>query len=219
MAQIFRPSTNTFSKVTIFGAVIFIGLLLWVLAVLYRSSWVTEVGVVREQPVPFSHQHHVGGLGIDCLYCHTSVEESSFAGLPPTQTCMNCHSQIWANSPMLAPVRESYRSNRSLAWTRVHDLADFAYFNHQIHVRKGIACADCHGEVDRMPLMWRVNSLQMRWCLDCHRKFENDPDIYPAVNRQLLSTVVQVRNNPQSGPTPVSHAELSVLTSCSTCHR
>jgi hypothetical protein len=219
MAQIFHPSTNTFSRVTIFGAVIFLALLLWILAVLYRSSWVTEVGVVREQPVPFSHQHHVAGLGIDCLYCHTSVEDSSFAGIPPTQTCMNCHSQIWADSPMLAPVRDSFRTNRSLRWTRVHDLADFAYFNHEIHVRKGVTCRECHGDVEQMPLMWRVHSLQMEWCLECHRRYERDPAIFPAASHELLSRVVQVPNDAHRGPSVTAHAELSILTSCSTCHR
>src|SRR5690606_37692461 len=132
----------------------------------------TEAGVIREQPVPFSHQHHVGDAGIDCRYCHTSVTESSFAGIPATDVCMNCHSQLWNDSPLLAPVRASYESNRPLVWTRVHTLPDHCYFDHSIHIRKGIGCTSCHGQVDEMPLMWRQESLLMGWCLECHRNPE-----------------------------------------------
>lgn len=138
-------------------------------AVTYRTAYYTDVGEPPKQPVPFSHEHHVGGLGIDCRYCHTSVERSAFAGMPSTATCMRCHSQIWAQSPMLAPVRESFRTGHPLRWTRVHDLPDFVYFNHAIHVAGGIGCVTCHGRVDRMPLMAKVHTLHMRWCLDCHR--------------------------------------------------
>src|SRR5881628_858078 len=169
MPQIFHPSTNTFSRVTIFGAVIVIVVLALVGGSLQRSSYTTEVGTPREQPVPFSHRHHVGGIGIDCRYCHTSVEDSAFAGIPPTATCMTCHWRLWADSPTLEPVRESFRTGRSLEWTRVHDLADFVYFDHSVHVAKGVACVTCHGRVDRMPLVWKNASLLMEWCLDCHR--------------------------------------------------
>src|SRR5918998_1014233 len=140
MPQTFHPSMNTLSKVSIFGAAFIVAAIGWMLSVVYRSSYVTQEDVVRPQPVQFSHEHHVSGLGIDCRYCHTSVEDSSFAGIPPTKTCMNCHFQIWADSPMLEPVQESYRTGRSIPWTRVHDLPDFAHFNHSIHVNKGIGC-------------------------------------------------------------------------------
>jgi MoCo/4Fe-4S cofactor protein with predicted Tat translocation signal len=130
---------------------------------------VTGQHLTRDQPVQFSHAHHVGSMGIDCRYCHTTVEESAFANIPPTKTCMNCHSQIWINAPILEPVRASFRENRPLEWWRVHDLPDFVYFNHSIHVAKGVGCATCHGPVDKMPLMYQENSLQMRWCLECHR--------------------------------------------------
>src|SRR3954471_7155583 len=130
MAQIFHRSANTLSRVTIFGAVFIVAFVLWVIGSIVRSPVGTDQGITREQPVPFSHQHHVAGLGIDCRYCHTSVEKSSFAGIPPSETCMNCHSQIWRRAPMLAPVRESYRTGKPLHWTRVHDLPDFVYFNH-----------------------------------------------------------------------------------------
>jgi hypothetical protein len=169
MSQIFHHSMNTISKVTIFGAVFIIAGGLFVWGVIIRSPYVTEAGVVRNQPVPFSHRHHVSGLGIDCRYCHTSVEESSFAGIPPTHTCMSCHSQIWTNAEMLEPVRESYRTDTSIQWVRVHDVPDFVYFNHSIHVAKGIGCSTCHGPVDQMPLTWQQNTLNMEWCLECHR--------------------------------------------------
>jgi hypothetical protein len=128
--------------------------------------------VALDQPVPFSHEHHVGDCGIDCRYCHTSVENSATAGVPSTKTCMNCHSQLFTDSPMLAPVQQSFRDRKPLVWTRVHDVPDFAYFNHSIHVQKGIGCATCHGEVNQMPLMWREATLRMQWCLDCHRNPE-----------------------------------------------
>jgi len=169
MAQIFHRSTNTLSKLSIFGALFILAALGWIVAAVNRSPYVTEASVAREQPVPFSHEHHVRGLGIDCRHCHSSVEESGFAGLPPTKTCMSCHSQIWADSPVLEPVRASFRANTSIEWTRVHDLPDFVHFDHSIHVRKGVGCSTCHGPVDRMPLVWRHATLQMEWCLECHR--------------------------------------------------
>src|SRR5437660_2869412 len=130
--------------------------------------------VTREQPVQLSHKHHVGDDGIDCRYCHTSVEKSAFAGVPPTETCMTCHSQIWTESPLLAPVRESYRTGRPIQWQRVHDLPDFVYFNHSIHIKKGIGCVSCHGRIDEMPITRKHQTLSMRWCLSCHRSPEKN---------------------------------------------
>src|SRR5688572_947036 len=172
MPQIFHRRTNTLAKLSIFGAVFIIAAITIIAGNVIRSPYLTEVGVARAQPIPFSHQHHVSGIGIDCRYCHTSVETSSFAGIPPLKTCMTCHSQIWADSPMLAPVRASFQNNTPLEWTRVHDLPDFVHFDHSIHVRKGIGCSTCHGQVDQMPLMWREHTLQMEWCLECHRQPE-----------------------------------------------
>src|SRR6187551_631867 len=134
MPQVFHRSTNTLSRLSIFGVVFFIGGLLWLVAQINRSSYVTETDVVRAQPVPFSHEHHVGGLGIDCRYCHITVERSSYANIPATQICMNCHSQMWSSSPTLAPVRESYSSGKSIEWTRVNDLPEYVYFSHSIHI-------------------------------------------------------------------------------------
>src|SRR6202021_4078537 len=139
---------------------------------LQRSPWVTRQGQRPDQPVPFSHKHHVEGLGLQCQYCHTQVEKAAYAGIPPTKTCINCHAQIWPAAPLLEPVRESFRSGKSLVWTRVNDLPDFVYFNHSIHINKGVGCNTCHGPVDRMPLMYNNASLQMEWCLECHRNTE-----------------------------------------------
>jgi hypothetical protein len=172
MAQTFHRSTNTIARLSIFGGVFAIGLLGWFGWLLTNSYYATDAERAREQPVPFSHKHHVSDDGIDCRYCHTSVEDSSFAGVPATKICMNCHTQIWATSEVLEPVRASFRTGKSLEWTRVYDLPDFVYFNHSIHIHKGIGCVSCHGRVDQMPLTRKVNSLYMRWCLECHRQPE-----------------------------------------------
>jgi Cytochrome c7 and related cytochrome c/Class III cytochrome C family len=169
MAQIFHRSTNFLSKLSIFGALFIVGALGAVMWLVFTSPWMTRATMPLDQPVPFSHEHHVRGLGIDCRYCHTSVETSSFAGIPPIKTCMTCHSQIWKDSPMLEPIREAYRSGIAVRWKRVHDLPEFVFFNHSIHVNKGIGCASCHGRVDLMPLTWQVQTLHMRWCLGCHQ--------------------------------------------------
>ncbi len=216
MAQLFHPSTNTFSRVSIFGAVLILAALAWVVAVIYRSPYITEAGVVRVQPVPFSHKHHVRGIGIDCRYCHTSVEDSAFAGLPPTKTCLNCHSQIWADSPMLQPIRESFRSGRSIEWTRVHNLPGFVYFDHSIHVHKGIGCVTCHGRVDEMPLMWRENSLYMEWCLACHR----EPERFVRPREYVFSMDWKPQVDQASlGRMLVQEYHIRKLANCSICHR
>ncbi|HKC23607.1 MAG TPA: cytochrome c3 family protein [Thermoanaerobaculia bacterium] len=169
MAQIFRRSTNALARITIWGAIFFLALATWIGSALQRSGYNTGQGVTIRQPIPFSHDHHVTGLGIDCRYCHTGVERTAFAGLPPTATCINCHKLIWNDSPLLAPVRESFRTGKPIEWNRVHDLPDFVYFDHSIHVAKGIGCASCHGRIDHMALTYQAGSLQMEWCLDCHR--------------------------------------------------
>jgi Cytochrome c7 and related cytochrome c len=219
MAQIFHRSTNTISRVSIFGAVFFVALVLWLIAEINRSSYVTAVDVVREQPIPFSHEHHVGGLGIDCRYCHTSVEKSSFAGIPSTEICMNCHSQIWATAEMLKPVRDSFRSGTPIRWTRVHNLPDFAYFDHSIHVNKGVGCVTCHGRVDQMPLMRQAATLQMEWCLECHRNPERF--LRP---REFVFTMNWQPNPGQANSGNELKQQYGIkspklLTSCSTCHR
>ena len=169
MSQIFPRRANALAKSTL-GVVMAVGATgLWLVFTLMRSGWATKQNEFVEQPVQFSHAHHVGGVGLDCRYCHTSVEKSAFAGIPPTKTCMNCHSQLWTNAPILEPVRASFRNDTNLTWIRVNDLPDFVYFNHQIHVKQGVGCVTCHGQVDKMPLMYQAKSLLMEWCLDCHR--------------------------------------------------
>lgn len=216
MAQIFHPSMNTLSKVSVFGAVFMVLAALWLGGWIQRSPYVTAVSVPREQPVPFSHEHHAAGLGIDCRYCHTSVEESSFANIPPTKTCMNCHSQIFAGAPFLEPVRESFRNDRPIAWTRVHDLPDFAYFDHSIHVAKGVGCSTCHGRVDQMPLMRKENSLQMEWCLNCHRH----PERYVRPREDVFNmNYVAPANQLELGRKLVAENRIRKMTDCNTCHR
>jgi hypothetical protein len=161
----------------------------------------------------------VGGLigdGIDCRYCHTSVETSSFAGIPPTKTCMNCHSQIWQSAPILEPVRASFREDQPMTWVRVHDLPDFVYFNHSIHVKKGMGCETCHGRIDQMPLTKQQNSLQMEWCLNCHR----NPQDYVRPREEVF-TMGYRPTRPQAdlGRELVAKYNINPSTDCSTCHR
>ena len=198
-----------------FGAVFFLAILAWMLVTLNRSSLATRQGIVLQQPVPFSHDHHVAGLGISCLYCHTTVEESSFAGIPPSATCMNCHKLIWNESLMLASVRESFRTDRPIEWTRVHDLPDFVYFDHSIHVAKGIGCASCHGRVDQMPLMYQAESLQMEWCLECHRA----PEKFIRPRAEIYNLEWVSEDQETEGARLITEYNVQSKLSCSVCHR
>ncbi len=218
MAQLFHARSNTLSKLSIVVVVLVVGGFSLIAALLYRSGYYTNVGEAQQQPVPFSHQHHVAGLGIDCRYCHTSVEQSSFAGLPPTSTCMTCHSQVWNTSPMLAPVRESFQTNTPIQWNRVNAIPQFAYFNHSIHIRQGIGCATCHGQVDQMPLMRKENSLYMEWCIGCHRAPEKE--VRPR-SEVFNMKYVQPANQEELGKELVKkyHIRTQQLTDCSICHR
>jgi cytochrome c7-like protein len=216
MPQIFRRSANTIARASIVGIVLLASGAIGLLIVIGRSSYVTRADEFVEQPIQFSHLHHAGDDGIDCRYCHTSVETSGFAGIPPTKTCMNCHSQIWTNAAILEPVRASFREDRPLRWVRVHDLPDFVYFNHSVHVKKGMGCETCHGRVDQMPLTVQRNSLQMEWCLNCHR----DPAQFVRPRSEVF-TMGYRPQVPQSelGPKLVSEYGIQSLTTCSTCHR
>jgi hypothetical protein len=216
MAQVFPRYTNTLSRVTAVAAIVLVFAGLWLWSRVQRSPYTTDVRIAKTQPVPFSHKHHAGDMGIDCRYCHTSVEKSAFAGIPPTETCMNCHRQIWSDSPMLEPVRESYRTGTPIEWVRVHDLPDFVYFNHSIHVDKGIGCVSCHGRVDRMPLTWSVEVLTMGWCLDCHR--------HPEPHLRPPNAVFDMNWQPETrealaGDSLAAAQHVQTLQSCSYCHR
>ncbi len=219
MAQIFHRSANNVAKISIVVVVLLSGVAGFVYTQIARSSYLTGRYVEKQQPVQFSHKHHAGDDGIDCRYCHTSVETSYSAGIPPTQTCMNCHSQIWADSPYLEPVRASYRDNKPLEWERVHDLPEFVYFNHSIHIAKGVGCSTCHGEISNMPAVYQENTLQMEWCLSCHREPEKfirpKSEIYnmnwqdndlTSKERLQLKADYKIRSK-------------EMMTSCSTCHR
>ena len=218
MAQIFHRSTNMIARASIFGAIVFVGALGCALYALALSPWYTDQNATRQQPVPFSHRHHAGELGIDCRYCHTSVEKSSFAGLPPTQTCMTCHSQIWTNASMLEPVRASYRNNTSIEWTRVNALPDFVYFDHSIHISKGIGCTTCHGPIAEMPLTYRAATLYMSWCLDCHRQ----PEKYVRPRSEVFNPFYEPPSGAKQlelGRKLVKEYKIKSLQHCSTCHR
>jgi hypothetical protein len=216
MPQIFQRSANTLSKLSLAGLLMLVAGGILTAMIIGRSSYVTRAHEFVEQPVQFSHRHHVLDDGIDCRYCHTSVETSPFAGIPPTKTCMNCHSQIWSTAPILEPVRASFRDDRPLRWIRVHDLPDFVYFNHSVHVKKGMGCETCHGRIDEMPLTLQENTLQMDWCLNCHRNPENY--VRP---RSEIYTMGYQPPVPQSvlGPQLVKEYGIRGNTSCSTCHR
>ena len=216
MSQVFKPSSNTYAKLSIFGALFAVVGALFALTSFNRSDYVTQAHVARQQPVPFSHKHHVGELGLDCRYCHTTVETSSYANIPPTATCMNCHSQIWSDSPTLEPVRASYATGESIEWTKVYDLPGFVYFDHSIHVAKGVGCVSCHGRVDQMNLTEKTVSLNMEWCLDCHR--------HPTPNLRPREEVFNMQWAPASGEEDIRENlaieyDVDGRDDCSVCHR
>lgn len=182
---------------------------------LQRSPYVTRQSEVFKQPVPFSHDHHVAAMGIECRYCHTTAETSSFAGIPPTSTCMNCHKEIWNDSPMLEPVRSSLATGEPLQWTRINDLPDFVYFNHSIHLAKGIGCESCHGRVDKMPLMFQHATLQMEWCLECHR----NPEKFVRPREEVYTMGWEPSEDDPAPAELIEEYDIESLTSCSVCHR
>lgn len=212
--QIFHRSANAIAKASIFGGIFVAGLLGWLVYQFNQSPYVTQQKVHLEQPVPFSHQHHVSGLGIDCRYCHTSVEESSFAGIPPIATCMNCHSQIWTESSMLEPIREAYRTGVPIQWQRVHRLPDFVQFNHSIHISKGIGCASCHGEVQKMQLTYQATPMTMQWCLSCHRH----PERQVRPRDKVFDMEWKAEDQETLGAQLVSEYRIQSKMNCSVCH-
>ena len=219
MAQIFHRSTNFIARFSVFFGILLAGLGLTVLMGAVRTGYYTNQNVTREQPVQFSHKHHVGDDGIDCRYCHTGVETSAVASIPPTKTCMNCHSVLFNNVGYLEPVRASFRTGKSIEWVRVHRLPDYVYFNHSIHINKGVGCTTCHGSINQMPLVFQASTLQMQWCLDCHRN--------PQAVLRPLDKVFDMdwKPGPDQAELGKKFAEerkirtTAELTSCSTCHR
>lgn len=193
MAQVFRPGVLLVAKIALLGVAA--AMAAGVVTIYKSLEGPVHVGDAPRQPIPFSHQHHAGDDGIDCRYCHTTVEKDRFAGLPSTETCLTCHSQLFTDAAVLQPLHESARTGKPVTWTRVHDLPGFVYFDHSIHINKGIACMQCHGAVDHMPLTRRVASLEMQWCLECHR--------HPVLREAAQTALLSERRR----------------TDCSTCHR
>lgn len=219
MAQLFPRAANSIAIGSIATLVLLAATLLGGMVAFFYSTYATRRDEVRQQPVPFSHAHHAGGVGIDCRYCHTSVEKEAFAGMPPTRTCMTCHSQLFKDQPILQPVRDSFAADRLLEWERVHDLSDFVYFNHSIHVTKGVGCSTCHGRIDQMQLTFKTQTLYMQWCINCHRNPEKilrpKEEVFNMGREPPLDQNVQGARLAKEYNIPTTR----LLTSCSTCHR
>lgn len=216
VAQLFNKRWNYYAKASIVAGGLTVAAVLGALGAYFRSPLYTGQYEYVDQPVQFTHEHHVAGLGIDCRYCHFSVETSAFAGIPPTKVCMNCHSQVWTQAPILEPIRESYRTDKPIKWVRVHRLADYVYFNHSAHVNKGIGCAECHGQVDRMPLIFQNASLQMQWCLECHR---NPEKFVRPKDKVFDMAFTKPANQEQVGKELVQQLHIQSKVSCTVCHR
>lgn len=215
----FSPRANAYARLIGLGVLSVVALGTAMIVQANLSPWSNDEEVYVNQPVPFSHEHHVSGLGIDCRYCHTSVQQSSNAGMPSTHTCMSCHSQVWTESEMLEPVRASFRTNRPIQWNRVYDLPDFVYFDHSIHTNSGVGCETCHGRVDQMPLMYKANDMYMQWCLDCHR----EPEKYLRPQEYIYAFGYDLPKKKQRevGRQLVEQYDIrkEQLTDCSICHR
>jgi hypothetical protein len=217
MAAIFGPRANLVTNAVLLalaGLALFAAFLIWGVPLMHYN---TQVSLTPVQPVPFSHKHHVSGLGIDCRYCHTSVEVAQTAGLPATETCMTCHSQIWTNAAMLAPVRQSLADNKPLRWRRVYTLPDYVYFDHSIHVAKGVGCTECHGPIGEMPLTRRATDMTMRWCLDCHRNPASRLRPREAVFDPHWQRTAETPSGAQLMASYRLHPQ--TLTDCTVCHR
>ncbi len=219
MRQLFAPGADALFRLGIWSLVVELVVAYCIAYGVSHSDWLNDVAVARAQPVPFSHKHHAGELGLDCRYCHTTVETEATAGIPPTWTCMTCHSQIWTGSPMLAPVRDSLAKNQPLHWTRINRLPSYVYFDHSIHIAKGVGCSSCHGAVDQMQLTYKSQAFTMEFCLTCHRNPQNyvrpkeqiwNMEWTPPADQADLGRALVTKNNIH---------EASVLTNCSICHR
>ncbi|HVZ54974.1 MAG TPA: cytochrome c3 family protein [Pseudolabrys sp.] len=218
MPQLFRPVADTIARIALIAILAAPFLAMGAGYAVMRSQYVTRQSITPEQPVPFSHAHHVGQVGLDCRYCHSSVENAAFAGMPSTHTCMTCHSQLFTNVPMLAPVRASLAEQKPLHWTRVHRLPDYVYFDHSVHIKNGVGCSTCHGAVQHMPLMRQVAPLTMSWCLDCHR----DPKPYLRPQSEIFNMDWKPPHDQAARARKLMTQYLidtQHLTDCSRCHR
>jgi Cytochrome c7 and related cytochrome c len=218
MAQIFAPSADTVFRFALLALVGGVAMAILAVGGVVRSDYFHNVGVAPAQPVPFSHKHHSGELGIDCRYCHLGVEQTSNAGIPPTYTCMTCHSEIWTGARMLEPVRESLASNQPLRWGRVNALPDYVYFNHGIHIQKGVGCTECHGRIDEMQLTYPVKAFRMDFCLNCHR----NPDPYLRPRSEIFNMAWSPPSDQAARGAELRsayHIETGRLSDCSICHR
>jgi hypothetical protein len=218
MPQLFRPVADTIARVFLLGILATPFIATAAGYALMRSQYITGESITLDQPVPFSHAHHAGELGIDCRYCHSAVESAAFAGMPPTHTCMTCHSQLFTNAAMLAPVRQSLAEHKPIHWNRVHRLPDYVYFDHSVHVQNGIGCSTCHGAVQTMPLMRQVAPLTMGWCLNCHR----DPKPYLRARAQIFNMNWKAgadQSEKAAALLAEYHIKTEHLTDCSRCHR
>ncbi|MCX7792770.1 MAG: cytochrome c family protein [Chloroflexaceae bacterium] len=219
MGQIFPRNANRLAWLSVFAGLLLVAELVLILAVYFRSNYFRQINVAIEQPVAFSHQLHNGVLGIDCRYCHVSVNQSYFANIPATETCMTCHSQIKTYSPKIAPVVESYATGKPIEWNKVHRVPDFVYFNHAIHVNKGVGCSTCHGQVNEMPVVWQQQAMFMGWCLNCHR----NPEQYVRPRDEVYNMeYVAPANQAALGRQLVAEYGImpaDQLTNCWVCHR
>jgi hypothetical protein len=219
MAQFFKRSANNIARISMVAGAVLAGSAFLAYTQIARSSYLTGRYLEKQQPVQFSHKHHVGDDGIDCRYCHQTVETTATAGMPSTQTCMNCHSQLFADAPYLEPIRASFRDNKPIEWERVHDLPEYVYFNHSIHVAKGVGCSTCHGEIDNMPAVYQENTLQMEWCLQCHR----DPQKFVRPKSEIYNMQWKDGDIDAGERTQLKDnyklRSREIMTSCSTCHR
>ena len=217
MPQQFPKGANSLARATLAGAVALLVAAGWIGWWINQSPYLNSQGVPIDQPIPFSHQHHVSSDGLDCRYCHTSVEVSANAGMPDTQTCMTCHSHIWKDAPMLNPLRVSLASGRPLRWRRVYDLPQYVFFDHSIHVRGGVGCVTCHGRVDQMPITWRATRPHMSQCMECHQH----PERYLRPRSEVFDMdYAPPRNQDEFGRRLMRNYRIDpkVLSNCSTCH-
>lgn len=219
MPQYFPPNANAFVKWSIIGGIVFLVVLVTALAA-YARVYRNQVNVPVEQPVGYQHSLHAGELGIDCRYCHNSVEVAASANIPPTEVCMTCHSQIRVGTPQLAGVYESWETDQPIRWNKVHDLADFVYFNHSAHINKGVGCNDCHGRVDQMSAIWKAEPMSMGWCMECHRA----PERYVRPREEVFNLAYErpaAAEQLELGRSLVQsyHINTNALPQCSTCHR